>query len=89
MLTASLRLTGILGKGTEVARNYYLMADFGATGSGMVSIIPMSLGAPIPDDDHLAVEYASEEDALKAAAEVIKSLPGNQGLAVRVVINPE
>ena len=88
MLTASLRLTGILDKGTEVARSYYLMADFGASGSGTVSIIPMSLGAPMPDDDHLAVEYESEEDALKAAAEAIKSLPGNQGLAVRAVINP-
>jgi hypothetical protein len=88
MLTASLRLTGILDKGTEVARSYYLMADFGASGSGTVSIIPMSLGAPMPDDDHLDVKYDNEDAALKAAAEAIKSLPGNQGLAVRAVINP-
>lgn len=87
MLTASLRLTGVLDKGAEVTRSYYLMADFGASDSGTVSIIPMSLGAPMPDNDRLAVKYDGEEDALKAAAEVIKSLPGNQGLAVRAVIN--
>jgi hypothetical protein len=88
MLTASLRLTGVLDKGVEVVRSYYLMADFGAADSGTVSVIPMSLGAPMPDDDRLAVKYASEEDALKAAAEAIKSLPGNQGLAVQAVFNP-
>jgi len=47
------------------------------------------LGAPMPDDDHLAVKAGGEEAALKAAAEAIKALPGNQGLEVRVVINPE
>lgn len=88
MLTASLRLIGILDKGVEVARSYYLMADFDVSGSGTVSVIPMSLGAPMPDDDQLAVKYASEEDALKAAAEAIKSLPGNQGRAVQAVFNP-
>jgi len=88
MLTASLRLTGVLDKGAEVARSYYLMADFGASDSGTVSIIPMSLGAPMPDDDRLAVKCDGEEDALKAAVEAIKSLPGNQGLEARAVINP-
>ncbi len=88
MLTASLRLTGVLDKGAEVARSYYLMADFGASGSGTVSIIPMSLGAPMPDDALLGVKYDGEAAALKAAAEAIKSLPGNQGLAVRTAINP-
>jgi hypothetical protein len=88
MLTASLRLTGVLDGGVEVVRSYYLMADFGASGNGTVSIIPMSLGAPMPDDDRPAVKYASEEDALKAAAEAIKSLPGNQGRAVQAVFNP-
>jgi hypothetical protein len=89
MLTASLRLSGTLSDGAEVARSYYLVADFGEQGSGKSSIIPLSLGAPMPDDDHLAVEYGGEEAALKAAAEAIKALLGNQGLEVRVVVNPE
>ena len=89
MLTASLRLTGTLNDGAEVYRSYYLVADFGQHGSGKSSIIPLSLGAPMPDDDQLVVKYGGEEAALKAAAEAIKALPGNQGLEVRVVVNPE
>lgn len=89
MLTASLRLSGTLSDGAEVVRSYYLVADFSEHGSGQSSIIPLSLGAPMPDDDHLTVEYGGEEAALKAAAEAIKALPGNQGLEVRAVINPE
>ena len=89
MLTASLRLTGTLHDGAEVYRSYYLVADFGSSGSGKSSIIPMSMGAPMPDDEHLTVKTGGEEAALKAAAEAIKALPGNQGLEVRVVINPE
>lgn len=89
MLTASLRLTGVLDDGAEVYRSYYLVADFGPHGSGKASIVPLSLGAPMPDDDHLAVKYGGEEAALKAAAEAIKALPRNQGLEVRAVINPE
>jgi len=45
--------------------------------------------APMPDDEHLTTKYGGEEAALKAAAEAIKALPGNQGLEVKVVINPE
>lgn len=89
MITALLRLKGTLNDGAEVYRSYYLVADFGASGSGKASIIPMSIGAPMPDDDHLAVAHGGEEAALKAAAEAIKALPGNQGLAVQAVINPE
>ena len=89
MITASIRLTGTLDDGAEVYRSYYLVADFGQQGGGKSSIIPLSMGAPMPDDDHLAVKHGGEEAALKAAAEAIKALPGNQGLEVRVVINPE
>ena len=88
MLTASLRLTGVLDGGVEVVRSYYLAADFGEAGSGKVSIIPMSLGAPMPDDDCLDVKYEDENAALITVVEAIKSLPGNQGLAVRTAINP-
>ena len=89
MLTASLRLTGTLDDGAEVYRSYYLVADFGALGSGKSSIIPLSLGAPMPDEDPLLAEYGDEEAALKAATVAIKALPGNRGLEVKVVINPE
>ena len=89
MLTASLRLTGTLSDGAEVYRSYYLVADFGEHGSGTSSIIPLSLGAPMPGDEYMTVKYGGEEMALKATAEAIKALPGNQGLEVRVVINPE
>lgn len=89
MITASLRLTGTLDDGAEVYRSYYLIADFGAHGSGTASIVPMSLGAPMPEGDHLQVKYGGEEAALKAAAEAIKALPENHGLTVKAVINPE
>jgi len=89
MMTAAIRLTGTLSDGAEVYRSYYLVADFGSSDSGTASIIPLALGAPMPGDEHLTVKTGGEEAALKAAAEAIKALPGNQGLEVRVVINPE
>jgi hypothetical protein len=89
MLTASLRLTGTLDDGAEVYRSYYLVADFAPHGGGRASIIPMSLGAPMPDEDQFDVKYGGEEGALKEAAERVKALPGNRGLEVRAVVNPE
>lgn len=89
MITASIRFTGTLDDGAEVCRSYYLVADFAWSGSGKSSIIPMSTGAPMPDGEHLTVKCGGEEVALKAAAEAIKALPGNQGLEVKGVINPE
>jgi hypothetical protein len=89
MLTASIRLAGTLNDGAEAYRSYYLVADFGTYENGKASVIPLSLGAPMPDEDQLTVKCGGEEAALKAAAEAIKALPGNQGLEIRVVINPE
>lgn len=89
MMTASIRLTGTLNDGAEVSRSYYLVADFGSSDSGIASIVPLSMGAPMPDDDHLTVTIGGEEAALSVAAEAIKALPGNRGLEARVVINPE
>ena len=89
MLTASLRLSGTLDNGAEVAWSYYLVTDFEGLSSGKPSIVPLSLNAPMTGDDQLTVEYDGEEAALKAAAEAIKALPGNRGLAMRMVINPE
>ena len=63
------------------------MADFGEHGRGRASIIPLSLGAPLPDEDPAV--YDGEEAALNAAVAAIGALPGNRGLEARVAINPE
>lgn len=89
MITASLRLTGTLDDGAEVYRSYYLVADFAPHGGGRASIIPMSLGAPMPDEDQFEVTRGGEEGALKEAAERIKALPANHGLDAHAAINPE
>ena len=89
MMTASIRLTGTLDDGTDVTRSYYLVADFGASISGRASVVPLSMGAPLPEDDGLTVDTGGEAAALTAAAEAIKALPGNRGLDARVVIDPE
>jgi hypothetical protein len=87
MLTASLRLSGALADGAEVCRSYYLVADFGAHAGGTSAVIPMTLGAPIPDEARLTVKAGGEAAALKVAVEAIRALPGNRGLAVRVAFN--
>ena len=73
MLPASLRLSGSLSDGGEVVRSYYLVADFGEHGGGKSSIIPLSLGAPMPDDDHLTVKTGGEEAAPHAAARGVQA----------------
>ena len=87
MLTASLRLSGTLSDGAEVCRSYYLVADFGAYAGGASAVIPLTLGAPIPDAARLTVKAGGETAALKVAVEAIRALPGNRGLAVRVEFN--
>ena len=89
MLTASLRLSGTLADGTGVCRSYYLTADFSGHEGGTASVIPTTLGAPIPDADNLTVETGGEAAALKIAVAAIRALPGNQAFEVRVAINPE
>ena len=89
MLTASVRLSGTLDDGTDVTRTYYLIADFGSSASGRASVVPLSMGAPLPEDDKLTVNSGGEAAALTAAAEAIKALPGNQGLDGKVVISAE
>lgn len=89
MMTASIRLTGTLSDGTDVTRSYYLIADFGSSASGRASIVPLSMGAPMPEDVKLTVNAGGEAGALSAAAEAIKALPGNRGLDAKVVIDPE
>lgn len=89
MMTASIRLTGTLDDGTDVTRSYYLIADFGSSASGRASVVPLSMGAPMPEDDGLTASTGGEAAALTAAAEAIKALPGNRDLDARVVIDSE
>jgi hypothetical protein len=87
MLTASLRLAGTVSDGAEVCRSYYLVADFDAHAGGTSAVIPMALGAPIPDEARLTVNAGGEAAALKIAVEAIRALPGNRGLAARLIFN--
>ena len=50
---------------------------------GKASIIPLSVGAPMPDDEHLTVK-GGENEALIAATDLIKGLPG-KAVSRRVV----
>lgn len=88
MITATLRFTRIADDGAQMFRKYYLVADFGAVrGQGKASIIPLSAGAPMPDAEHLTVK-GGENEALMAAADAIKRLPGNAGFAVKIDFDP-
>ena len=54
---------------------------------GKASIIPLSVGAPMPDDEHLTVK-GGENEALIAATDLIKGLPGNAGFAAKIDFDP-
>ena len=88
MINATLKLTRIADDGAEMYRKYYLVADFAEVrGQGKASIIPLSVGAPMPDAEHLTVK-GGENEALIAAADVIKGLPGNAGFSANVDFYP-
>lgn len=88
MINATLKLTRIADDGAEMFRKYYVVADFaGARGQGKASIIALSVGAPMPDSEHLTVK-GGENEALMAAADLIKGLPGNAGFAVKIDFDP-
>ena len=88
MITATFRLTRTADDGAEMFRKYYLVADFAdVRGQGKASIIPLSVGAPMPDDEHLTVK-GGENEALIAATDLIKGLPGNAGFAAKIDFDP-
>ncbi len=89
MINATLRLTRIADDGAEMFRKYYLVADFSdVRGQGKASIIPLSAGAPMPDGEHLIVK-GGENEAMMAAADLIKGLPGNTGFLAAIDFDPE
>lgn len=88
VINATLKLTRIADDGAEMFRKYYLVADFAEVrGQGKASIIPLSVGAPMPDAEHLTVK-GGENQALMAAADVIKGLPGNTGFSANIDFDP-
>jgi hypothetical protein len=88
MINATLKLTRTADDGAEMFRKYYLVADFAdVRGQGKASIIPLSVGAPMPDTEHLTVR-GGENEALMAAVDVIKSLSGNEGFAAEIDFDP-
>lgn len=88
MINATLKLTRTADDGAEMFRKYCLLADFAdVRGQGNASIIPLSVGAPMPDAEHLAVK-GGENEALMAAADLIKGLPGNAGFFAMIDFDP-
>ncbi len=88
MITATFKLTRTADDGAEMFRKYYLVADFAdVRGQGKASIIPLSVGAPMPDDEHLTAK-GGENEALIAATDLIKGLPGNAGFVAKIDFDP-
>ena len=87
-ITATFKLTRTADDGAELFRKYYLVADFSdVRGQGKASIISLSIGAPMPDDEHLTVK-GGESEALIAATDLIKGLPGNAGFDAKIDFDP-
>lgn len=85
----TLRMTGTTVDGVPRFRSYYLVTDGGRmNGLGRASAIPMSAGAPMPEEDFVQVNQGGEERALKSLVEVLCALPGNEDLSIDLNINP-
>ncbi len=88
MINATLVLTRRADDGAEMYRKYFLVADFGAKrGEGNASIIPMSAGCPMPEQDRFTV-MGGEKEALLAAVDKIKALSGNEGFTAAMDLDP-
>lgn len=66
-------------------RSYYLVTD---GGRGRASVIPMSAGAPMPEQDFVEVRQGGEEMALKTMVDTLLALPGNRGLIAELDDRP-
>lgn len=88
MITATLQLTRTLDDGASGYRKYFLIADFASTsGQGKASIVPLSSGAPMPENDQIQVQ-GGENEALMAAAELVRKLSANDGFTALVDLEP-
>jgi len=85
----TLKMSGTTADGVLRYRSYYLVTDGGhMAGLGRASAIPMSTGAPMPEDDFVQVNQGGEERALKTLVDVLCALPGNEDLSIDLNINP-
>jgi hypothetical protein len=85
----TLKMTGMTADGVQRYRSYYLVTDGGhMAGIGRASAIPMSAGAPMPEDDYVQVKQGGEEHALKSLVEVLCALPGNENMSIDLNPNP-
>lgn len=85
----TLKLHGQGADGVELYRSYYLVTDGGRmAGRGRASVIPMSVGAPMPERDHVEVDQGGEEHALMKLVNALLALPGNEGLVAELNDRP-
>lgn len=85
----TLKLRGRDADGNECYRSDYLVTDGGRrAGRGRASVIPMSVGAPMPEHDHVEVDQGSEAHALIRLVHTPLALPGNAGLVAELNDRP-
>lgn len=85
----TLKLRGRDAEGNERYRSYYLVTDGGRmAGRGRASVIPMSIGAPMPEYDHVEVDEGGEEHALIELVHTLLALPGKEGLVAELNDRP-
>jgi len=85
----TLKLQGRSPDNSHLYRSYYLVTDGGhMAGRGRASAVPMSAGAPMPEQDFVEVRQGGEEMALKTLVDTLLSLPGNQGLVAELNARP-
>ena len=81
METMTLKLRGKDANGGEVYRSYFLVTDGGRLGGrGRATVVPMSIGAPMPTPDFVEVPDGGEIGAMHRLVERLQGLPGNLGL---------
>lgn len=85
----TLKLRGQDADSAERYRSYYLITDGGRmAGRGRASVIPLSIGAPMPETDHVEVDQGGEEHALMKLVHILLALPGNEGLVAELNDRP-
>jgi hypothetical protein len=89
MQTWTLRFRGRQEDGSEVYRSYFLVTDGGRlAGRGRASVIPMSVGAPMPDPAFVEIHQGGEEEAVSQLIDRLLALPGNLGLVAELNDRP-
>lgn len=89
METMTLKLRGLSSEHAQTYRSYYLVTDGGhGAGLGRATVIPLSGGAPMPEQDFVEVRQGGEEQAVQQLVDTLLALPGNQGLVAELNDRP-